>query len=170
VIGRIFIAFVILMAASTAAVADEVIATQPLALVARGVAASYERSVSSRLSGVIHGAFRSAAGEDFDSSTTTLGGELRIWKRDGAAMRGLYLGLRASVGRTRLIDEVMGPVGASTTLTERVDLGWRWVIRNRFAIAPAIGLALHQQTTSSGRLAPGSQGSIGIGLELGWMR
>jgi hypothetical protein len=160
---------IVVVTCSTAA-AEDVIATQPLALAARGVAASYERPVSKRLSGVGHVAFRSAAGEDFDSSTTTLGGELRIWKRNDRKLRGLYLGLRGSVGRTRLTDEMTGPVGTSTTLTERLDLGWRWVIKNHLTLAPAIGLALHQQTTNTGNLAPGSQGAIGFGLELGWMR
>jgi hypothetical protein len=147
----------------------EVIATQPLALAARGVAVSYERAIDERFSALAIGAYRDAAGGDFDANTFTVGGELRWWMRDHAAMRGPYLAVHASIGHTRVSEDDMGYIGSTTSFTQRLDVGWRWVIKRHVTIAPAIGLAIHEDV-SGGMLSPIAHGMIGLGLELGWMR
>src|SRR5262249_29494559 len=96
--------------AYAAPVREEGIATQPLALVARGVSASYERRIAERVSAVAIGGIRAAALEDYSSRTFTVGGELRAWLRQRTPMRGPFLAFHASAGYTRLSDDVMGNV------------------------------------------------------------
>lgn len=173
------VAAALVLVAATAAAAEparaepvrtEVIATQPLALVARGVSLSYERRIAERLSAVGLGGLRAAALEDYGSWTVTVGGELRAWLRRSTPMRGPFVALHASAGHTRLSDDVMGDVGGSTALSQRLDVGWRFTIRGRLAIAPTIGLGLREDLDSTGRLATTVRGQGAIGLEVGWMR
>lgn len=149
---------------------NEVVATQPLALVARGVSLSYERRIARRLSAVALGGLRAAALEDYDSWTVTAGAELRAWLRRSTPMRGPFVALHASAGHTRLSDDTMGYVGGSTALSQRLDVGWRFTIRDRLAIAPTLGLGVREDLDSTGRLATTARGQIAIGLEVGWMR
>ena len=151
-------------------VREEVIATQPLALAARGVSASYERRIAPRVSAVAIGGLRAAALEDYSSRTVTLGGELRAWLRQRTPMRGPFLALHASAGHTRLSDDVMGDVGGSTALAQRLDLGWRFTIRGRVALSPTVGVGLREDLDSTGRLATTVRGHVAFGLEVGWMR
>ncbi len=151
-------------------VRDEVIATQPMALAARGVSVSYERRIAERLSAVGLGGVRAAALEDYGSWTATVGGELRAWLRGSTPMRGPFLALHASAGHTRVSDDVMGDLGGSTALSQRLDLGWRFTLRGRVAIAPTIGLGLREDLDSTGQLATTVRGQLAFGLELGWMR
>ena len=148
----------------------EVIATQPLALVARGVALSYERRIARRLSAVALGGIRTAALEDYGSWTLTAGAELRVWLRRSTPMRGPFVALHVSAGHTRLSDDAMGYVGSSTALSQRADIGWRFTIRDRLAIAPTLGLGVREDVDSTGRLATTARGQIALGLEIGWMR
>ncbi len=115
------------------------------------------------------GALRSAASVDFDSLTVTAGIELRAWLRASTPMRGPFAGVHASVGHTRLYDNAAGYIGASTSLNQWLGFGWRFVVRDRFAIAPALGLVMHEDFSASGRLATGPRITAAIGLELGWV-
>ncbi len=150
--------------------AAEVIATQPLALVARGVAVSYERRIAPRVSAVGLGGLRAAALEDYGSWTVTAGGELRVWVREATPMRGPFVAFHASAAHTRVSDDVMGDLGGSTALSQRLDVGWRFTIRGRVAIAPTVGLGVREDLDSTGRLATTARGQVAIGLEVGWMR
>lgn len=161
---------VIALLAGTAHAEPDVIATQPLALAAKGVSVSYERPLTEKLSGVAIAGYRDGADGDFDANTFTVGGELRWWFRKHAELRGPFTAFHASLGHTRLSEDQMGFVDSSTSLTQRFDIGWRWVIRDHFTIAPTIGFAIHEEFTGSGRLAPMGHAMPGIGLELGWMR
>lgn len=154
----------------TASAEPDVIATQPLAFAAKGVSVSYERPLSAKLSGVAIAGYRDGADGDFDANTLTAGGELRWWFRQHAELRGPFTAFHASVGHTRLSEDQMGFIGSSTTFTQRFDIGWRWVIREHFTIAPTIGLAIHEDFSGNGKLSPIGHGMLGIGLELGWMR
>jgi hypothetical protein len=146
-----------------------VITTQALALVGHGVSVGYERLVAPRLSAAGLVGVRRAAEGDFSSTTLTAGGELRLWQRPHV-MRGLYLGFHGSVARTQLTDDTMDAgVGSSIDVTERFDVGWRFVAWRRFAIAPSLGLGMHQDIDTSGRLATVNAGALMIGLELGWL-
>ncbi len=148
----------------------DVIATQPLAFVAKGIAVSYERPViDERFSAVAIVGYRDAAGGDFDANTFTAGGELRWWFRRDGRIRGPYAAFHASIGHTRVSQDEMGFIGSTTSFTQRFDIGWRWVIKQHVTIAPAIGLAIHEDV-SGGMLAPVGHGMLGVGLELGWMR
>jgi len=164
----------ILAALATAAHAEphDAVTTQPLALVARGISLGYEHLVTPRLSAVALVGARAAAEADYSSTTLTAGGELRFWPRarPGRELRGLFLALHASVGRTHLTDDVMDTsVGTSVELTERIDVGWRFVVRDRFAIAPTLGLGHHQDIDVGGRLATVDAPALMIGVELGWL-
>lgn len=148
----------------------EVIATQPLALVARGVSLTYERRITERLSAVALGGLRAAALEDYSSRTATVGGELRAWLRGATPMRGPFVALHASAGYTRLSEDAMGDVGGSTALSQRLDVGWRFAIRGKLAIAPTLGLGAREDLDGTGQLATTVRGHVALGLEVGWMR
>lgn len=148
----------------------DVIATQPLAFVAKGIAISYERPViDERFSAVAIVGYRDGAGGDYDANTFTLGGELRWWFRRDGRIRGPFAAFHASIGHTRVSQDEMGFIGSTTSFTQRFDIGWRWVIKQHVTIAPAIGLAIHEDI-SGGTLSSVGHGMIGVGLELGWMR
>jgi Protein of unknown function (DUF3575) len=167
------IAAVVLGSAAAHAEPDaptDVIATQPLALVARGVAVSYEWPITAQLSVAALGGFRAAALGDYGSTTGTAGAELRAWLRRSSVMRGPYLGFHASAGYTRLTDDVMGYAGSSTGLTQRVDLGWRFVVHRHLTITPSLGLGCREDIDLRGRLATTTRGMAALGLEIGWMR
>ena len=157
----------ILLALTATAHADgDAITTQPLALVARGVNVGYERAVAPRLSIAGSAAYRSAAEGDYDSSTWTIGGDLRYWPR--AALHGCYVGLHASAGRTAVTDTLMhADLGTSLEITERVEVGWRFTIEQHFAITPSLGVGMHHDVAHG--LATITSPSIALGLELGWL-
>jgi hypothetical protein len=155
---------------ATARAEPDVIATQPLALAAKGVAVSYERPLNDRLSGVAIVGYRDGADGDYDANTFSGGGELRWWFRNEGDLRGPFAGFHLSVGHTRLSEDQMGYIGSSTTFTQRLELGWRWVIKQHFTIAPTIGVAIHEDISGNGGLSPIGHAMPGIGLELGWMR
>jgi hypothetical protein len=156
--------------AGTANAEPDVIATQPLAWAANGVSLSYERPLTDRYSGVAIAGYRDGADGDYDANTFTMGAEVRRWFRANARMRGPYAAFHASFGHTRVSIDKMGFIGSSTSFTQRFDIGWRWVIRDHVTIAPALGIAIHEDVSGSGKLSPIGHGMIGIGLELGWMR
>jgi hypothetical protein len=160
---------IVAMMASSAHAEPEVIATQPLALVTRGMEVSFERELAARWSWVAEGGVRLGALGDYDASTFTVGGDARRWMRRSTEMRGPYIGLHASVGRTTMSDS-MGDIGASLGFTERVDVGWRWVIHDTVSITPSIGAGTIQDVDETGRLASTTRGTLAIGLELGWWR
>jgi hypothetical protein len=167
-------ALVVVLALAGAADAEpirkEVIGTQPLALVGRGVSASYERRLTARWSVVALGGLRAAALVDFSSRTVSFGGEARFWIRRCTPMRGPFVALHASVGHTRLSDDVMGHVGSSTALSARADIGWRFTIKSRVSLAPTVGIGLREDIDSTGRLATTVRPQIAFGFELGWLR
>jgi hypothetical protein len=166
--------FVIVALLGTTAAAEpvreEVIGTQPLALVGRGVSASYERRISDRWSAVALGGIRAAALEDYSSRTYDLGGEARYWIRGRTPMRGPFVALHASAAQTRLSDDVMGHIGSSTALSQRVDLGWRFTIHSTISLAPTLGMGTREDIDLTGKLATTIRPQLAIGLELGWLR
>lgn len=157
-------------AAEAEPIREEVIATQPLALVGRGVSASYERRIAARWSVVALGGLRAAANVDFSSRTLFVGGEARFWIRRCTPMRGPFVALHLGVGHTRLTDDEMGYVGSATGLSQRADLGWRFTIRSRVSIAPTVGLGFREDIDSTGQFATTVRPQIAFGLELGWLR
>ena len=157
-------------AAHAEPIREEVIATQPLSLIARGVSGSYERRILERWSVVALGGLKAGARVDFSSRTFSLGGETRFWIRRRTPMRGPFVALHISAGHTRLTDDEMGYVGSSTSLSQRADIGWRFTIRSRISIAPSVGVGFREDLDSSGRLATTIRPQIAFGLELGWLR
>lgn len=149
---------------------EEVIGTQPLALIGRGLSASYERRVLDRFSVVALGGVRAAALVDYSSRTLFMGGEVRYWIRPCTPMRGPFISVHLGIGHTRLTDDQMGYVGSATSLSQRSDLGWRFTFGDLISIAPSVGLGFREDVDSSGKLATTLRPQIGFGLELGWLR
>jgi hypothetical protein len=166
---KALLVLVLLTGVAAAEPPDEVISTQPLALVGRGVSVAYERRIAERLSVAGVGGLRGAALEDYNSQTVTAGAELRIWVRERTPMLGPFVAWHASVGYTRLADDAMGYVGGTTSLSQRIDAGWRFAIRN-IAITPTIGIGAREDIDHAGELATMVRPMFAIGLEVGWMR
>ena len=166
-------ALVVVLALAGAAhaepIREEVIGTQPLSLVGRGVSASYERRISGRWSVVALGGLRAAALVDFSSRTVSLGGEVRLWIRGCTPMRGPFVALHVGAGHARLTDDRMGYVGSATSLSQRIDLGWRFTFRSRISIAPTVGTGFREDIDSTGKLATTVRPQIAFGFEVGWL-
>lgn len=143
------------------------LATQPFALATRGVAVSYEALVARRWSVAGMAGARLGAEGDYDSSTLTVGADLRWWPRRRTPMRGPFVGVHASVGRTTVSDD-MGTIGASLGLTQVACAGWRWVIAGHLALAPSLGAGTIEDVDELGRLATTVRPTVVIGFELGW--
>lgn len=150
-------------------VREQVIGTQPLSLIGRGVSGSYERRIAGPWSVVALGGLRAAALVDFSSRTISLGGELRFWIRSCTPMRGPFVALHVGVGYTRLSDDEMGYVGSSTSLSQRADVGWRFTFRSRISLAPTVGFGFREDIDSTGRLATTVRPQVAFGWELGWL-
>lgn len=150
-------------------VREQAIGTQLLSIVGRGASASYERRFAQRWSMVALTGVRAAALVDYSSLTLWFGGEGRFWLRGSTPMRGPFIALHASIGYTRLSDDEMGFVGSAMALSQRADIGWRFTIRSRIAIAPTVGLGTREDIDSSGRLATTVRPQLGLGLEVAWL-
>ena len=139
-------ALMIVAAMTTAAAAetpDNEVETQVLAFVARGAAVGYEHGLTPKWSAEASLGLRGAALGDYTSTTWTLGVEARWWYR--TAMDGPYVGLHASAGRTSLAMSDGGDaIGHSWGFEQRVDFGWRFIIKKRLAITPSIGIGEHE--------------------------
>lgn len=154
-----------------AAPAATVIATQPLALLGQGLSLSYERLLLPRTSAAVLAGGRAASGGDFSSRTGTLGVAVRWWPLSSAArpMRRLSVGLSASAGLTSVTDDVMDyRIGSAWTLTQRLDLGYRFLVGGHVTLMPTLGLGLREDVDRTGRLATTARPTLGLGFELGW--
>ena len=157
------------VASTGAARPIELFATQPLALLGRGLVGSYERELRPRWSVGVSLGVRGGAGGDFTSRTVTLGAEARWWPL--RRIRWLFVGVHASAGRTAVHDDVMDvDIGTAWQTTERLDVGWRFIAGRHVAITPTLGLALHQDIDGTGRLATTTRVALAIGCEVGWRR
>lgn len=162
-------ALLLLAAVSTTAAADT-ITTQPLALAGLGASLGYEHELTPRWSVVGLAGARAAALGDYSSLTLTAGAELRLWIWTHRELRGLYVALHASAGRTRVDDDVTGArIGTSVEFTERVDVGWRFVPWRRLTLAPTLGVGDHQDLDMTGRLAAFNAPTVMLGFEVGWL-
>lgn len=163
---------VILCAMCTPALADperaDAITTQPMELAARGFELGVEHHVRPHWSVMGQVGIRGAALGDYTSTTYTGGAELRWWHR--AAMTGPFVAAHASVGRTSLALSATGEdMGSSWGLEQRIDVGWRFTVRNRVALTPSFGLGEHEDLDSSGRLAMYARPAVGVGFEIGFL-
>jgi hypothetical protein len=155
-----------------------VVATQPLALAARGFALSYERFVGPpRFSIVGSAGYRAAALGDYSSATYNGGVEGRVWVRRDAgfgcsapAMSGPYFGLHLNAGVTALRERATdASVGSSLTLTSTIDFGWRWIVFRVLEITPSLGLGYHADVDPRGHLATTVRPALVLGLSVGWI-
>jgi len=68
------------------------------------------------------------------------------------------------------MSDAMGTIGSSVGLTERVDVGWRWVVKHTVSITPSLGIGAIEDIDGTGRLATVARPTYSFGLELGWYR
>lgn len=145
-----------------------VIATQPLALLGRGLGGSYERPLSRDLSAVALAGVRGAARGDYESRTWAVAGELRYWPLSSSSRR-LLVAVHAGAAHTSLTDLVMDThVGSAWALTQRLDVGWRWVVWDHLTITPTLGVVVREDVDRTGRLATTARPTIAFGFEVGW--
>lgn len=152
------------------------LATAPLAFIGRGLTFSYERRPLPQryphLSAAALVGFRAGAGGDFTSRTGTLGASLTWWPLSSAArpMRRLAVSLHTSAGLTSVTDEIMNErIGSSWTLTQRLDVGYRFVLFRHLTLTPSLGLGAREDLDRTGRLAATARPIFGLGFELGWL-
>lgn len=152
------------------------LATAPFSLIGRGLTFSYERRPLPerypRLSAGAALGYRAGAGGDFTSRTVTLGATGTWWPLASPSrpMRRLAVSFHVSAGLTSVTDEVMDErIGSSWTLTQRLDVGYRFVLFRRLTLMPSAGFGARQDVDRTGRLAATARPIVGLGLELGWL-
>lgn len=148
------------------------LATDPFSFVGRGLTISYERLLLPELSASALLGYRAGAGGDFTSRTGTLGAAATWWPLSSAArpMRRLAVSLHLSAGLTSVTDDVMDEsIGGSWTLTQRLDVGYRFVLFRRVTLTPSIGVGAREDLDRTGRLAATARPIFGLGFELGWL-
>lgn len=151
-------------------------ATQPLALLGAGLGLWYEREVRAGalpLSAAAIVGVRGGSGGDYRSRTGTVGAALRWWPLSSEArpMRRLGVSLSASAGLTSVTDELMDDsIGSSWTLTQRLEVSYRFVAWGHLALTPSLGFGAREDFDRTGRLAATARPVVSLGFELGWMR
>lgn len=58
---------------------------------------------------------------------------------------------------------------SSWTLTQRLDVGYRFVLFRRLTLTPSLGLGAREDLDRTGRLAATARPIFGLGFELGWL-
>lgn len=112
------------------------------------------------------------AGADLTSRTGTLGATATWWPFSSCArpMRRLAVSAHLSARLTFVTDDVMDErIGGSWTLTQRLDVGYRFVIFRRLTLTPSVGLGVREDLDLTGRLAGTARPIFGVGFELGWL-
>jgi hypothetical protein len=68
-----------------------------------------------------------------------------------------------------LTDDVTATTaGTSIELTERIDVGRRFVVWRELSVTPTLGIGGHEDFDRRGRMAPFYAPTAMLGLELGW--
>jgi hypothetical protein len=144
-----------------------------------GIGVQYERfALPDRWSLAGSVAARSNVGGDYDSLGLGIGIEARYWlkgktlwaKLPTRSMVGWYLGARVDVGWTRTVDEVRdSTVGSGLAIAETGFIGYRFVIRDRVEITPALGISVRTELDLHGRLPAWTRGGMAGAVTVGWM-
>lgn len=144
-----------------------------------GIGVQYERfALPDRWSLAGSVAARSNVGGDYDSLGLGLGFEARYWlkgrtlwaKLPARSMVGWYLGARIDVGWTRTVDEVRdSTVGSGLAIAETGFIGYRFVIKERVEITPALGISVRTELDLHGRLPAWTRGGMATAITVGWM-
>ena len=146
---------------------------------AAGIGIQYERfALPDRWSVAGAVGVRSNAGGDYDSFGLGVGFEARYWLKGrtlwaslpSRSMVGWYLGARIDTGWTRIVDEVRDTtVGSSLVVAETALIGYRFVIRERVEVSPALGMTVRTELDLRGRLPAWTHGGMAVAITVGWM-
>jgi len=149
------------------------------ALSVRALAVSYERANVPDARFSIMGLLgaRLGATEDYSSNTLSLAAEMRYWLtgrlpwlQAPRANVGAFVGLRLGLARTVTYDDIDDErIGHTITLTETLQLGFRFVAWRRLEITPSLGAQLRHELELAHRLPTWTRGGIALGLTAGWM-
>jgi hypothetical protein len=144
-----------------------------------GVAAGYERFLPGRrLSLAATAGLRHTAAGDYSGFAGAVGLEARWYWRGRAlwthqprgSMIGWYVGGRATLGlshTTNLADD--RSLGTTAVVAAAGVVGYRFAPWRGLTITPSASLGLRNEHDLRGRLPPWTQGSLGVGLALGWL-
>lgn len=144
-------------------------------LVYRGVAVELERDLPAQRISVAGGvAVRSTAAGDYDSTTIGAGGEVRYWltrwaiwtQRPRGSAIGGYVAARLDLSRTSVTDAMDEAIGAQTTTSLSLLVGYRLAPWRGLEVRPYTGIAVRRD--GGGRLAPWARGGVALGLAVGW--
>lgn len=153
-----------------------------LGLPSAALAVQYERLAlrdSISVAGLL-GARVGAAG-DYSSRGYAAGVELRYWFTGrafrsslGRTLVGPYVGARIVALRTTVVQRASPamderPVGSSVTLTETIDVGYRFALWRRLEFTPSAGLAVRTDIDTHAGLPATTRGTFTLGLTLGWL-
>jgi len=151
------------------------------ALSTRSLAAAYEHARffgDERFSLLGLAGLRRGATGDYSSTTVSAAVELRYWLTGRApwspyatrAMVGAFAGLRLGLASTTTYDEIDDErIGNTLTLSEVLQLGYRFIAWQRMEITPSIGLQLRHEIELASRLPPWTRGAMTVGLSVGWV-
>lgn len=140
---------------------------------AAGAELGVERAIAPRLAIAVQLGARKSATGDYDGLTFNAGAELRWYWRGHGGWRqpagtdrvGWFIGARIDAARTSLTMDDRD-LGALWTLGTGIELGYRLTPWRGLAVT---GLVTAEQRVELGDAPAWRQGTIGVGLEVGWM-
>ena len=127
----------LLLLATSTARADLVVSVPVFALSSRAIAAEAELPVTPRLSLGVAAGVRDPASGDFGGYALALGPALRGWRRP--TQHGLHGVVRLESSLVQL-SRANKNLGTAFVLAPSLGVGYRFVIRDRLAITPDVGL------------------------------
>ncbi|MBT8493252.1 MAG: hypothetical protein KJO07_09375 [Deltaproteobacteria bacterium] len=164
-------------------VPDKLVSISIPALTVRSLSVSYEHHslgdlLDDRFSVMVHAGIRDTAQEDFAGTTVASGFGVRYWLTGRApwsryqepGMLGLFTGLRVGLAYANIRDEIDDErIGATLTLSETVELGYRFAAWGRMEITPSTGFQLRHDFDLIGDLPAWTKGAFIVGLSVGYL-
>jgi hypothetical protein len=117
----------------------------------------------------VSGKLRQTAAGDYTAMQPGAGIGLRHFWRAGANPRGWFYGGDVHVTTTFTHDDVDDEwLGTALTLGLGTELGYRVVPWRNLLVTGSVGLEVHSDIDTSGRLSPREMAGFTVGLEVGW--
>ena len=141
-----------------------------------GVEVGGEAAVAPEVGAVVAASVRKSATGDYDGWITGLAGEVRwYWRGPGrwshapaGSLDGWFTGARVDLARSTVaLDD--RPIGTTVIGGLAGELGYRFTPWRALTVTGLVALGHRWERDTDGRLPTHDRGTLGFGLELGWI-